>query len=120
MTFRRFTFALLGPLVVYPVVAQAQQPLIDAGQQAMIQHYNNLIEQQSAPDQEEAAEAARRARGGGAAPETTSDERCDKDAVRAKLRPEYERRVRADGADVAMAWLRSEAGKAGRYAAQNC
>lgn len=117
---RLLTLASTGWLIALPHLAQAQQPLIDAGQQAMIQHYNNLIEQQSAPDQEEAAEEARRARGRGEAPEAAMDERCNRDAVREKLRPEYEQRARSEGADAAAAWLRSEAAKAGRYAAQNC
>src|SRR5690606_13116045 len=73
---RLLTLASTGWLIALPHLAQAQQPLIDAGQQAMIQHYNNLIEQQSAPDQEEAAEEARRARGRGEAPEAAIDERC--------------------------------------------
>jgi len=121
MSSRLFMFALFGSLVACPVVAQAQQPLIDAGQQAMIQHYNNLIEQQSAPGQEEAAEEARRARGSNEALDaTTDDERCDREAVRAKLRPEYERRERAEGAEAAAEWLRTKAAEAGRYAAQNC
>ena len=120
MRLRLLALALTGPLIALPSLVQAQQPWIDAGQQAMIQHYNNLIEQQSAPGQEEAAEEARRARGRGEAPHAATDERCDRDAVREKLRPEYERRARIEGADAAAVWLRSEAAKAGRYAAQNC
>ena len=120
MRLRLLALALTGPLIALPSLVQAQQPWIDAGQQAMIQHYNDLIEQQSAPGQEEAAEEARRARGGGERPDAATDERCDRDAIREKLRPEYERRARTEGADAATAWLRSEAAKAGRYAAQNC
>ena len=72
--------------------AAAQQPWIDAGQQAMIQHYNNLIEQQSAPDQEDAVEEVRRRP---EPAEDVADERCDPETVRARLRPEYERRLQS-------------------------
>lgn len=117
MRVRLFAIAAVGSLTAYPFIAQAQQPWIDAGQQAMIQHYNELIEQQSAPGQEEAAEKARRDRG---AENALKNERCDTEAVKAKLRPEYERRARADGAQAANAWLRGQAEEAGSYAAQNC
>jgi hypothetical protein len=96
--------------------AAAQQPWIDAGQQAMVQHYNDLIEQQSAPDQEGAVEDARRR----PPAETDADERCDPEAVRAKLRPEYDRRLQSEGAAAAESWLRRQAEEAGRYAARNC
>lgn len=117
MPVRPLMLTLLGLSLCLPAAAGAQQPLIDAGQQAMIQHYNNLIEQQSAPDQEEAADAARK-RNGRAEPQ--ANERCDVDAVRARLRPEYERRARVDGRAAASAWLRQQGEEAGRYAARNC
>lgn len=97
--------------------AAAQQPWIDAGQQAMIQHYNNLIEQQSTPDQEDAVEEVRRRP---EPAEDVADERCDPEAVRARLRPEYERRLQSEGASAAESWLRQQAEEAGRYAARNC
>lgn len=96
--------------------AAAQQLWIDAGQQAMVQHYNDLIEQQSAPDQEGAVEDARRR----PPAEADADERCDPEAVRAKLRPEYDRRLQSEGAAAAESWLRRQAEEAGRYAARNC
>lgn len=117
MPLRPVTLALLGPSLCLPAAAAAQQPWIDAGQQAMIQHYNDLIEQQSAPDQEEAADEARK-RNRGVDPQ--ADERCDADAVKARLRPEYERRARAEGSAAADAWLRQQGEEAGRYAARNC
>ena len=117
MTVRFFAIAAVSSLAACPFVVQAQQPWIDAGQQAMIQHYNDLIEQQSAPGQEEAAEKARGARG---AENASKTDRCDTEAMKAKLRPEYERRARTDGAQAANAWLRGQDAEAGRYAAQNC
>lgn len=120
MTTRFIGFAALSTLLLFPAAAQAQQPWIDAGQQAMIQHYNNLIEQQSTPGQEDAVEDARRARGARGAVDAAQDERCDREAVKEKLRPEYERRVRSEGEEAAVAWLREKASEAGRYAAQNC
>lgn len=120
MRLRPFASAVMSPLLLFPAAAQAQQPLIDAGQQAMIQHYNDLIEQQSAPGQEGAAQEARRARSSRDALEATQDDRCDREAVRERLRPEYELRAGRDGAEAALAWLRVQAEEAGRYAAENC
>jgi len=114
---RALALVLLASLPSWPMAAHAQQPLIDAGQQAMIQHYNVLIEQQSTPDQEDEVDRVRRARG---ADEPSPDERCDRDAVRARLRPEYDRRMQTEGAAAANAWLRQEGEEAGRYAAENC
>ena len=41
-------------------------------------------------------------------------------SVKARLRPEYERRARAEGSAAADAWLRQQGEEAGRYAARNC
>jgi len=116
----RLSVSLVMPMALIAGAAQAQEPWIDAGQQARIQHYNDLIEQQSAPGQEDAAEEARKARGVGDAANASEDERCDRAAVREKLRPEYERRVSTEGAEAAQTWLRLKAEEAGRYAAQHC
>lgn len=120
MSLRLLASAVIPSMVLFPAATPAQQPWIDAGQYANMQQYNNLIEQQSAPEQEEAAEEARRAKSSRNSQRAIQDERCDKVAVREKLRPEYERRARAEGAKAAQAWLRVKAGEAGRYAAQNC
>jgi len=59
----RLSVSLVMPMALIAGAAHAQEPWIDAGQQARIQHYNDLIEQQSAPGQKDAAEEARNARG---------------------------------------------------------
>ncbi len=51
MIVRFSAIAAASSLVACPFLAQARQPWIDAEQQAMIQHYDDLVEQQSAPGQ---------------------------------------------------------------------
>lgn len=114
---RLLVIPLCASALAWPIVSYAQQPLIDAGQQAMIQHYNVLIEEQSAPDQEEAANRARRAR---TSTEVSDAETCDIDAMKARLRPEYERRAKTEGEEAAKAWLGEKGAEFGRHFREHC
>jgi len=102
---------LLGAALPWSGGALGQTPLIDAGQQAMIMHQGNLLEQQTAPNN-----------GGGdsrVSPKrdpNTASLACSMARDREKLRPEYERRVQADGRQAADAWLKQEAAALGRQA----
>ncbi|NIJ15444.1 general stress protein YciG [Sphingobium vermicomposti] len=88
--------------------AQAQA-LIDAGNQAMIMHQGNLLQQHTAPNNEHTNVRKRK---GGAASGA-----CSIAQDRERLRPEYERRLGSDGRAAANAWLRREAASLGRQAA---
>ena len=90
----------------------AQEPLIDAGRQAQIMHNGALLEQQTAPNQDNSNKRSRK-------PALTAS--CDIDAMKAQLRPEYERRVKAYGRKAANSWLQRSAEDLGRQAARtNC
>jgi hypothetical protein len=99
--------ALGGAMAISGTVA-AQEPLIDAGNQAMIMHQGDLLEQQTAPNNAHTNDRSAHARAASPA--------CSLAEEREKLRPEYERRVRADGLQAATAWLRQQAGELGRQA----
>lgn len=81
--------------------AFAQQPLFDAGRQSMIMHKGDLIKQQTAPNNESVN--ARNRKSG-----AVRDD-CSTAKGREALKPEHERRVRADGERAANAWFRKEA-----------
>lgn len=102
------TSVALGSAVWWATAVQAQQPLIDAGQQAMIMHQGDLLEQQTAPNNDSRAVPKRTAPAASAG--------CSVGQDRERLRPEYERRVRMDGQQAANAWLRREATALGRQA----
>jgi len=94
--------------------AYAQTPWIDAGQQAMIMHQGDLLEQQTAPNNGETTESR-------ASPDQTTriaSSGCNMARDRERLRPEYERRARADGQQAANEWLRAEAAALGRRAGE--
>ncbi|QDC40182.1 MULTISPECIES: hypothetical protein [Sphingomonadaceae] len=86
------------------------QGLIDAGNQAMIMHQGNLLQQQTAPNNKSSNVRKRKA-----SPHRVN---CSIAQERERLRPEYQRRVRADGEGAANAWLRQEAAALGRHAGQ--
>lgn len=102
---------LATAFVSVPAAAQ----LIDAGQQAMIMHQGNLLEQQTAPNNETTNQ---RRRASPQRPTRVASSGCTVEREREALRPEYERRVRADGQQAANAWLRAEAGALGRRAGE--
>lgn len=105
---------LLAATSLWSAEAAGQEPLIDAGRQAMIMHYNNLLEQQTAPNNDDTAKR----RAGSKRDQQSASLGCSIAEEREKLRPEYERRVRADGQQAANAWLREEAAALGRQAAE--
>jgi hypothetical protein len=99
-----------GAMLILPAGAQAQAPWIDAGNQAMIMHNGNLLEQQTAPNNETSNVRKRKS--------SVPNASCSIAQDRERLRPEYHRRVRADGQAAANAWLRREAAALGRAAGQ--
>lgn len=113
MRFRPWALAVaLGPALLWIADARSQTPWIDAGQQAMIMHQGDLLEQQTAPNNGAAANSR-------ASPKQntlTASMGCSMARDREKLRPEYERRVQAQGRQAANAWLRQEAATLGRQA----
>ncbi len=100
------TILIIGPTVLG--VASAQEPLLDAGRQAMIMHQGDLLEQQTAPNNRDRAVPKRVTRA------ATMD--CSMAQARERLRPEHERRVRLYGREAANAWLRREGEALGRQA----
>lgn len=102
--------ALIGAVLILSAGAQAQG-LIDAGNQAMIMHQGNLLQQQTAPNNENSNVRKRKT--------SAPDAGCSITQARERLRPEYQRRVRADGQQAANAWLRQEAAALGRQAGQH-
>lgn len=131
---------------IWPAAAIAQMPWFDAGQQAMIIHQGDLLEQQTAPNRgggdEEKAPGRRDARestrpakppakatspgkdapASRSIPATRGNPAASLDCSMAKdrerLRPEFERRVREHGEQAAAAWLRKEAAELGRRAGE--
>lgn len=111
MRSKRFALMpLFGAALLWPAGAIGQTPWIDAGQQAMIMHQGDLLEQQTAPNNGDTADS----RAPKQKPNTASA--CSMAQDRERLRPEYERRVRADGRQAADSWLRQEAAALGRQA----
>lgn len=100
------TSVTLGAAALGAASALAQAPLIDAGQQAMIMHQGDLLEQQTAPNNDSRTIEKRSVR--------AATKGCDLTQDRERLRPEYERRVRAHGRQAANAWLRQEGEALGR------
>jgi hypothetical protein len=94
-------------------MTHAQEPWIDAGQQHMLMHQGDLLEQQTAPNNEPSDTRDKPKPNA-----DTPDPECSMAQQRERLRPEYERRVRAEGRQAANAWLRREAAALGRQAAQ--
>lgn len=107
------TLAMFGAAAAASLAASAtaQEPWIDAGQQAQIMHNGALLEQQTAPGQDNSDKRTRK-------PALTAS--CDVDAMKAQLRPEYERRVKSYGRKAADSWLQRTAGDLGRQARANC
>ncbi len=97
-----------GLSVMWAVAGHAQAPLIDAGQQAMIMHQGDLLEQQTAPNNDSRAVPKRS--------ERAASKGCNLAQERERLRPEYERRVWAHGQQAANAWLWQEAAALGHRA----
>ena len=113
---RLATLAAALALALFSQPAAAQMPLIDAGNQAMLMHMGDLLEQQTAPDQAPGRNGA-----GGNRPRPQIDPAAFaacQNKSRAALRPEYERRVAAQGQSAADIWLREAAQAAGRGAAR--
>jgi uncharacterized protein HemX len=109
--------AALGGLWLLALMAPAALAF-DAGGFAFQQHQHSLQRQQAGVDDDPAAEA------GGTLPAGTQEAMLRemeqlKEQARAELRPEYERRVAADGQEAANQWLTAEARargeQAGRY-----
>lgn len=94
--------------------AAGQEPLIDAGGQAMLMHQGDLLEQQTAPNNDHTG----RRRPPSADRRETAGSACSIDAERDRLRPEYERRARTLGRPAADAWLRRQAAELGRSAGE--
>lgn len=117
---------LLAPIVFVtatacPVGVAAQQPWIDAGQQAMIMHQGDLLEQQTTQGDDDVEDADGDTEALVASPNPdakTAGLACAMEREREKLRPEYERRLRADGRLAADAWLRQEAAVLGQQAGE--
>lgn len=104
-SFRALGF-VLGATVLMPTSALAQ--LVDAGNQAMIMHNGNMLEQQTAPNNSISNKRIPRNK--------NTKSSCSVADAKESLRPEYERRVRADGPHAAQAWLQDEATSLGRQA----
>ncbi|WP_058100253.1 hypothetical protein [Paracoccus sp. MKU1] len=103
-------WAAAAVAMIWASAAGAQTPWFDAGNQAMIMHQGDLLEQQTAPNGGASAGKA------GKKPVRTAD--CSISASRERLRPEYHRRVQAQGRKAADAWLQQQAAALGRHAAQ--
>lgn len=115
MRTRILAIVLLGPIAALPSLAHAQQPWFDAGNQAMIMHNGDLLEQQTAPDQDAGTEQEdRRPREAS----SVAGSSCDVEEEKARLRLEYDRRVEAEGEGAARTWLRQAANELGRRAAR--
>ena len=110
----RYLLAGVAGLIGLAVPASAQMPWFDAGNQAMIQHQGDLLEQQTAPNNGGTSAERPRAPSGNAA---TLLAACQARA-KAQLRPEYDRRLKAQGQAAADAWLRQAASSAGRWAGE--
>lgn len=109
MRFRYLALSLiLGSAALSSTAGQTQDPLIDAGGQAMIMHQGDLLEQQTAPNNDSPTPSKRVSR--------ATSTGCSLARDRERLRPEYERRVRAEGRQAANAWLQQEATALGRQA----
>ncbi len=103
---------LLGTALPWSAGAIGQTPWIDAGQQAMIMHQGDLLEQQTAPNNSDTEDNRASSR----QKPDTANLTCATSRDREKLRPEYERRLRTDGREAADTWLRQEAAALGRQA----
>ena len=98
-----------GPAILWPSASAAQ--LIDAGQQAMIQHQGDLLEQQTAPNNRQGRRSPPKRVSGAV---RTAQTGCSIAADRERLRGEHQRRVRLEGRAAADAWLRQAASDLGR------
>ncbi len=101
---KSIAIAITWAAVSLPAVA------FDAGGFALQQHQHQLLQQQTAPNNSEESDGA----GAGRA-ETYDSLRT---RFMNQLRPEYEMRVRRDGPEAALIWLKKEAGRLGRAAAR--
>ena len=108
------TLAMFGAAAAASLAASAtaQEPWIDAGQQAQIMHNGALLQQQTAPNQDSPDTRT--------TPTPALTASCDIDAMKAQLRPEYERRVKEYGRKAANSWLQRTAENLGREARANC
>ena len=111
----RYLLAGVAGLIGLAAPASAQMPWFDAGNQAMIQHQGDLLEQQTAPDNGGGTSAERPKAASGAAANLLAA--CQARA-KAQLRPEYDKRLKAQGQAAADAWLRQAASAAGRWAGE--
>lgn len=116
-----------GLLGVMCVVPPASAQLIDAGGQANLMQQHTLMRNQSTGDGPDwiDREAARNKRAAGPSSQAPArkplhpaaleaEMRRKMDERRRELRPEYERRVRAEGRPSADRWLRQAAAELGR------